>query len=108
VFIIEPLCPIAGAPLRDVHFNDWIQLCFKYPHLYIRAGARIDHGHHETRAKKALHDTLAMEEAVQAALNMTDEADTLIIVTADHSHVMTINGYPERGNDILGIELNAG
>ncbi|CAG0894800.1 unnamed protein product [Darwinula stevensoni] len=68
-------------------------------------GARIDHALHDTMAKKSLEDVLAMEEAVDAAMEeLGSELDeTLVVVTADHSHVMTINGYPKRGNPILGI-----
>ncbi|XP_064080942.1 alkaline phosphatase-like [Macrobrachium nipponense] len=66
-------------------------------------GGRIDHALHETMAYRALEDLLAMDEAVEATLKHVDLEDTLVIVTADHSHVMTINGYPERGNNIIGL-----
>jgi len=46
---------------------------------------------------------LAFEQAITTAVEMTSEEDTLLIVTADHSHTMTISGYPERGNGILGM-----
>ena len=41
-------------------------------------------------------------EAIEKALQLTDESDTLIVTTADHSHVFTMGGYPTRGNPILG------
>ena len=65
-------------------------------------GGRIDHAHHAGNAYRALTDAIAMAEAVKAAREMTDDEDTLIIVTADHSHTLTIAGYPSRGNPILG------
>lgn len=46
-----------------------------------------------------------LDEAVRVATEMTDEDDTLMIVTADHSHVFNIAGYPKRGNDILGYKI---
>ena len=65
-------------------------------------GGRIDHAHHAGNAYRALTDTIAMAEAVKVAREMTNDEDTLIIVTADHSHTLTIAGYPSRGNPILG------
>jgi len=66
-------------------------------------GGRIDHALHAGNAYRALTETIAMADAVQAALDNTDAADTLIIVTADHSHTMTFGGYPARGNPMLGL-----
>src|SRR5690606_20199780 len=63
---------------------------------------RIDHAHHAGNAYRALTDTIALSDAVKAAVSMTDPRETLIVVTADHSHVFTIAGYPDRGNPILG------
>ena len=65
-------------------------------------GGRIDHAHHYGNAHRALTDTIALAAAVQAAVDATDAADTLILVTADHAHTLTFAGYPARGNPILG------
>lgn len=66
-------------------------------------GGRIDQAHHQNYARLALQEVLEMDDAIQVALNETSRSDTLIIVTADHSHAMTLNGYAARGNDILGF-----
>ncbi|XP_053391981.1 alkaline phosphatase, tissue-nonspecific isozyme-like [Mercenaria mercenaria] len=66
-------------------------------------GARIDHGHHDALAKKALHETLTFEDAIMDALRMTNKEETLVIVMADHSHVFDIAGYAYRGTDIFGL-----
>ena len=76
--------------------------------LLVEAG-RIDHAHHFSNAFRALGDTVALSEAVQWAVDNVDLSETLILVTADHSHTMTIRGYPRRGNPILGtVEMEPG
>ncbi|KAG8240334.1 hypothetical protein J437_LFUL000809 [Ladona fulva] len=92
--------------------------------LLVVEGGLIDIAHHRGTARKALDETLAMEEAVISVVeklslsssststphshtasgfmpNMSSE--TLLIVTSDHTHTMSINGYPKRDDDILGI-----
>ncbi|XP_054162141.1 alkaline phosphatase, tissue-nonspecific isozyme-like [Oppia nitens] len=66
-------------------------------------GGRIDHSHHDNYGVMALYETLAMDRAVERAVNATNLNETLIVVTADHSHTLTMNGYPERGNLITGL-----
>ncbi|MCD9033493.1 alkaline phosphatase [Luteimonas sp. Y-2-2-4F] len=69
--------------------------------LLVESG-RIDHANHEGNAYRALDETVALSRAVQAAVEATSEDDTLILVTADHSHTLNFVGYPVRGNPILG------
>lgn len=85
-----------------------IELLSKQPKgffLFVEGG-RIDSAHHETKARLALDETNEFAKAVKAALDVVDLRDTLIVVTADHSHTMSISGFGERGNDILGTLEN--
>lgn len=68
-------------------------------------GGRVDHANHENNAYRMMTDAAALSEAVKAALAKVDLNETLIIVTADHSHVFTIAGYATRGNPILGKSI---
>lgn len=72
--------------------------------LYIFVGGRIDHAHHYNNPYRALDETLELETALLAALEKVNPAETLIVVTADHGHVMTFGGQATpRGHPILGI-----
>jgi len=93
-----------GEPSLSEMTATAIQLLNKNPagyYLHVEAG-RIDHAHHINNPKRALLDTIELAAAVKIAFEMTDPEETLIIVTADHSHVFTMAGYPARGNPILG------
>ncbi|WP_286829904.1 MULTISPECIES: alkaline phosphatase [Kordiimonas] len=76
-------------------------------YLMIEAG-RIDHGHHKGNAYQALHEVVELSATVRRVMDLVDPEETLVIVTADHSHVFTISGYPNRGNPILGLMHHTG
>ncbi|WP_305804707.1 alkaline phosphatase [Stenotrophomonas sp. YIM B06876] len=82
----------------------------RHPEGYVLMveGARIDHANHSGNAARALGDTIALSDAVKAAVEASAGEDTLIIVTADHSHTLNFVGYPARGNPILGKVMDNG
>ena len=94
----------AGEPSLSEMTAKAIDILSRNPKGYFLhvEGGRIDHGHHENNAYRALTDTIEFAKAIDVALRKVNLADTLIIVTADHSHVFTIGGFNARGNDILG------
>ena len=79
----------------------------KQPYDLMVESGRIDHALHGTNAKRALEDTLALDQAIEAAKAYMEKKDpglanTLIVVTADHDHAIAFNGYTRIGNPILG------
>lgn len=74
-------------------------------------GGRIDHALHGNNGKRVMDDTIAFDDAIKTALDEMQKRDpglknTLIVVTADHDHTLTINGYGKRGSNILGTVKN--
>ncbi|XP_064577600.1 intestinal-type alkaline phosphatase [Zonotrichia leucophrys gambelii] len=71
-------------------------------YLFVEGG-RIDHGHHDGAAHKALTEAVEFDWAIERAGTMTDEDDTLTVITADHSHVFAFGGYTLRGSSIFAL-----
>ncbi|XP_064241592.1 intestinal-type alkaline phosphatase-like [Passer domesticus] len=71
-------------------------------YLFVEGG-RIDHGHHDGAAHKALTEAVEFDTAIERAGTMTDEAETLTVITADHSHVFAFGGYTLRGSSIFAL-----
>jgi alkaline phosphatase len=75
--------------------------------LVVDAG-NIDRAHHAGNAVLALDETVELSDAVAAAQKELGDqaAETLVVVTADHGHTLTIAGYPRRGSPIGGLALD--
>ncbi|XP_074009668.1 intestinal-type alkaline phosphatase-like [Numenius arquata] len=71
-------------------------------YLFVEGG-RIDHGHHDGKAHKALTEAVEFDWAIERAGKLTDEEETLTVITADHSHVFSFGGYTLRGSSIFGV-----
>ncbi|MEM8982969.1 MAG: alkaline phosphatase [Pseudomonadota bacterium] len=72
-------------------------------YLLLVEGGRIDHAHHGALAGLALAETIEFANAIDAVLARVDTDETLVLVTADHSHTLSIAGYAARGNPMLGL-----
>ncbi|XP_014671639.1 PREDICTED: alkaline phosphatase-like [Priapulus caudatus] len=93
----------AGNPTLAEMLRKAIQILQKNPngyYLFVES-SNIDWAHHDGQAYMATQEVLVLDDAVQVAMDMTNPSDTLLVVTADHSHVMTVAGYPKRGNPMF-------
>ena len=71
-------------------------------YLMVESG-RVDHANHDGNLFRTLTDGKAFADAVALADELTNDEDTLIIVTADHEHAIAFNGYCGRGSPITGL-----
>jgi alkaline phosphatase len=94
----------AGEPSLTEMTDKAIRILSRNPRGFVLMveGGKIDHAHHATNAHRALTETIELSNAVQRALELTQAADTLIVVTSDHSQPLVMSGYAVRGNPILG------
>lgn len=67
----------------------------------------IDQAHHRSTARLALEETMEFDKTINTTIELLKEwnmlDDTLVIVTSDHANLLSINGYPKRGNNILNV-----
>lgn len=97
----------AGEPSLAEMAGKAIDILSRNPegYLLLVEGGRVDHGSHNGNAYRTLSDAVALNETVKTIVDKVDLDDTLVIVTGDHSHTLTIAGYAKRGNPILGISV---
>jgi alkaline phosphatase len=69
----------------------------------VEAG-RIDHAYHAMDLYRAVTDGIALNEAVRVAAGVTKAADTLIIVTSDHTDPLPPWGHGPRGALVLDFD----
>lgn len=93
-------------PTMDEMVQKSLQILKKNPKGFflLVEGGKIDWGHHAGNAHLALSQTVVFAKAVKRARELTNEDETLMIITADHSHSFVLYGYAPRGNPIFGFQ----
>lgn len=73
------------------------------PYFLVVEGAQIDKAQHENWGYGAITEMLAFDAAIKRALEIVDISKTLIVVTADHSHTLSINSDAPYESNVLGL-----
>ncbi|XP_077552600.1 alkaline phosphatase, tissue-nonspecific isozyme-like [Haemaphysalis longicornis] len=104
-FVIERQQPNTTKPTLPEMTRVAVELLSRSPEGFILLveGARIDMAHHQSQGGSALEEALEFDQAVAETQQRLNPKDSLIVVTADHSHTFSMGGYPGRGANILGI-----
>lgn len=99
-----------GVPTLAQMAVSAIDVLSKNPNGYflLVEGGKIDMGSHLGNARRTLTETIEFSKAIEAVLAKVDLKDTLVVVTADHSHGLVISGYAARNAPILGLAGNEG
>uniref|UniRef100_A0A1I8A539 alkaline phosphatase n=1 Tax=Steinernema glaseri TaxID=37863 RepID=A0A1I8A539_9BILA len=85
-----------------------IKVLSKNPKGYILMveGGQIDLAEHDNKMRYALEELLEFDKAIGAAADIVNAGDdTLMLVTADHSHTLTMPGYLNRSESIFGSSI---
>lgn len=99
-----------GVPTLAEMATAAVDVLSKNPNGYFLMveGGKIDMGSHLGNARRTLSETVEFSKAIAAVLAKVDLKDTLVVVTADHSHGLVISGYAPRNSPILGVSGNEG
>ncbi len=98
----------ASEPTLTEMVDYAIKYLSKNPKGYILLveGGRIDHAAHDNLAEKALVELVEFDNAIKHADQITNDNDTLLVITADHdTGNLSLSGYGPadvKGKDILG------
>ena len=49
-------------------------------HLFLTAGARVDHGHHAGKAVLAINEAVALAKSVDKAVDMVNKGEVITVI----------------------------